>query len=98
VGSFFITQRPATRGETVQRQTQRWLVEHEFDLPRVLVLAGSRGAAAGALGLDYHADDSAKNCLDVIAESRAKPILVLPDRDDSAIARAREWGSGRPCR
>ena len=23
---FFLTQRPATRGDTVQRQTQRWLV------------------------------------------------------------------------
>ena len=46
---FFITQRPATEGQTVQRQTQRWLVEQGFDLPSVLVISGSRGAAAGAL-------------------------------------------------
>ena len=55
---FFITQRPATDGDTVQRQTQHWLVEQGFDLPSVLVIAGSRGAAAGALRLDYHVDDS----------------------------------------
>ena len=39
---FFITQRPATEGQTVQRQTQRWLVEQGFDLPSVLVISGSR--------------------------------------------------------
>ena len=42
---FFITQRPATDGDTVQRQTQHWLVAQGFDLPSVLVIAGSRGAA-----------------------------------------------------
>ena len=52
-----------------------------FDLPSVLVLAGSRGAAAGALRLDYHVDDSAQNCLDVIADSSARPILIVPDND-----------------
>ena len=62
---FFITQRPATEGQTVQRQTQRWLVEQGFDLPSVLVISGSRGAAAGALRLNFHVDDSAQNCLDV---------------------------------
>jgi hypothetical protein len=45
---FFITQRPATAGDTVQRQTQRWLHAHGFDLPSVLVTGGSRGAAAAA--------------------------------------------------
>ncbi len=49
---FFITQRPATDGDTVQRQTQRWLVEQGFDLPSVLVIArvarsGRRRASAG---------------------------------------------------
>ena len=62
---FFITQRPFTDGETVQRQTQRWLVAQGFDLPSVLVLRGSRGAAAAALGLDYHVDDRPQNCVDV---------------------------------
>ena len=49
---FFITQRPATVGQTVQRQTQYWLRQQGFDLPSVLVISGSRGAAAGALRLD----------------------------------------------
>jgi hypothetical protein len=89
---FFITQRPRTNGETVQRQTQRWLVEQGFDLPSVLVLAGSRGAAAGALRLDYHVDDSAQNCLDVIADSRARPILIVPDNDALSVMGARKLG------
>jgi hypothetical protein len=91
---FFITQRPGTEGETVQRQTQRWLVSQGFDLPSVLVLGGSRGAAASALRLNYHVDDSAQNCLDVISESRAKPILIVPHRDESIIASARKLGIG----
>jgi hypothetical protein len=89
---FFITQRPTTDGDTVQRQTQRWLVEQGFDLPSVLVLGGSRGAAAGALRLDYHVDDSPQNCLDVLSDSRAKPILVVPDDDESTVASARNLG------
>jgi hypothetical protein len=89
---FFITQRPKTNGETVQRQTQRWLVQQGFDLPSVLVLAGSRGAAAGALRLDYHVDDSAQNCLDVIADSTARPILIVPDNDALSVLGARKLG------
>jgi FMN phosphatase YigB (HAD superfamily) len=89
---FFITQRPRTEGDTVQRQTQQWLVAQGFDLPSVLVLGGSRGAAARALRLDYHVDDSAQNCLDVIADSRARPILIVPDTDEKMIAGARKLG------
>ncbi len=91
---FFITQRPKTDGGTVQRQTQQWLVEQGFDLPSVLVLGGSRGAAAAALRLNYHVDDSAQNCLDVIADSRAKPLLIVPDSDDATVASARKLGIG----
>src|SRR5262245_48784000 len=91
---FFITQRPKTDGDTVQRQTQRWLVEQGFDWPSVLVLGGSRGAAAGALRLDYHVDDSPQNCIDVLSDSRAKPILVVPDDDESTVASARKLGIG----
>lgn len=91
---FFITQRPATEGDTVQRQTQKWLVAQGFDLPSVLVLGGSRGAAAGALRLNYHIDDSAQNCLDVLSDSRAKPILVVPDKDEATVASARKLGIG----
>jgi hypothetical protein len=78
---FFITQRPATVGQTVQRQTQQWLRQQGFDLPSVLVISGSRGAAAGAIRLDYHVDDSPQNCLDVVSDSRARPILIVPEPD-----------------
>ena len=91
---FFITQRPFTEGETVQRQTQRWLVAQGFDLPSVLVLRGSRGAAAAALGLDYHVDDSPQNCVDVIADSTAKTILIVSESNTAAIASARKLGIG----
>jgi hypothetical protein len=91
---FFITQRPATQGDTVQRQTQRWLVGQGFDLPSVLVIGGSRGAAAGALRLDYHLDDSATNCLDVLSDSRARPILIVSSRDGSTARKARTLGIG----
>jgi hypothetical protein len=91
---FFVTQRPMTDGDTVQRQTQAWLVEQGFDLPSVLVLAGSRGAAAATLRLDYLVDDSAQNCLDVIADSSARPILIVPDDDESTVLSARNLGVG----
>ena len=91
---FFITQRPATDGDVVQRQTQRWLVKQGFELPSVLVIAGSRGAAAGALRLDYHVDDSPKNCIDVKSESGAKPLLIVPSPDDPMIVTARRLGIG----
>jgi hypothetical protein len=91
---FFITQRPATEGSTVQRQTQRWLVGQGFDLPSVLVLGGSRGAAAAALRLDYLVDDRAQNCLDVLADSGARPILIGPDSDEASVMSARKLGVG----
>jgi hypothetical protein len=91
---FFITQRPFTEGETVQRQTQRWLVAQGFDLPTVLVLSGSRGAAAKAIRLDYHVDDNSQNCFDVIADSSAKPILIIPPGQQTAITSARRLGIG----
>jgi len=91
---FFITQRPYTEGAVVQRQTQRWLVEQGFDLPSVLVIAGSRGAAAGALRLDYHVDDSPRNCIDVKSESGAKPLLIIEPDDDATMATARRLGIG----
>lgn len=91
---FFITQRPKTAGQTVQRQTQRWLVEQGFDWPSVLVMPGSRGKAAGALHLDYLVDDSPKNCVDVISDSRARALLILRERDDHMEASARRLGIG----
>jgi FMN phosphatase YigB (HAD superfamily) len=91
---FFITQRPATEGDTVQRQTQRWLIEQGFDMPSVLVIPGSRGAAAGALSLHYHVDDSPTNCVDIKSESKARPILIVADDDPTSIASARRLGIG----
>ncbi len=91
---FFITQRPFTDGETVQRQTQRWLAAQGFDLPSVIVLRGSRGAAAAALGLDYHVDDRPQNCVDVVADSKAKTILIVSESNTAAIASAKKLGIG----
>jgi hypothetical protein len=91
---FFITQRPATLGETVQRQTQKWLIEQGFDMPSVLVVPGPRGAAASALSLHYHVDDSPANCIDVKSESKANPIMIVDDDDPTAIASARRLGIG----
>ena len=91
---FFITQRPFTAGETVQRQTQRWLVAQGFDLPSVLVLHGSRGTAAAALRLDYHVDDRPQNCIDVSVDSNAKTILIVPESNQTAVASARKLGIG----
>jgi hypothetical protein len=91
---FFITQRPPTCGDTVQRQTQRWLVEQGFDLPSVLVIRGSRGAAAKALRLDYHVDDNPQNCMDIVADSDTKPILIVPAIFEGAIVNARKMGIG----
>jgi hypothetical protein len=91
---FFVTQRPATEGETVQRQTQRWLIQQGFDMPSVIVLSGPRGKLAAALHLDYLVDDSAKNGVDVISDSRARVLLVVRDADDTAEASARRLGLG----
>jgi hypothetical protein len=91
---FFITQRPATEGDTVQRQTQRWLVAQGFDLPSVLVIHRSRGAAANALRLDYHVDDIPQNCIDVKSDSDAKPILILAAPDEATMVSARKLGIG----
>ena len=91
---FFITQRPKTAGEAVQRQTQAWLVEQGFDWPSVLVMPGSRGKAAAALQLDYLVDDSPKNCVDVISDSKARALLILREADERIEASARRLGIG----
>jgi hypothetical protein len=91
---FFVTQRPATEGETVQRQTQRWLIQQGFDMPSVIVLSGARGKLAAALHLDYLVDDSPKNGVDVISDSKARVLLVLRDEDDAAETSARRLGLG----
>ena len=93
---FFVTQRPGSAGDTVQRQTQRWLVRQGFETPSVLVLQRSRGRLADALSLDYLVDDSTKNCVDVISESHTKALLVLGHAhlDHPRPARAKSLGIG----
>ncbi len=85
---FFITQRPKSAGASVQRQTQQWLVAQGFEWPSVLTLRGPRGRAAHALDLDFLLDDLPKNCVDVVSDSRCRPILVLREPDPDAEAAA----------
>jgi hypothetical protein len=63
-------------------------------MPSVLTLSGSRGRAAQALDLDFLIDDLPKNCIDVISDSKCRPILVLrqPDPEGEAAARRMRIG------
>jgi 5'(3')-deoxyribonucleotidase len=90
---FFITQRPATAGGTVQWQTHKWLVEHGFKTPSVIPLSGGRGKAASALRLDYLIDDTPQNCVDVLSDSSTRAILLV-EPDDVAQTSARRLGIG----
>ncbi len=91
---FFITQRPATAGGTVQWQTHKWLVEHGFSMPNVIPLSGGRGKAAAALQLDYLIDDTPQNCVDVLSDSSTRAILLVDPDDPIAEASARRLGIG----
>lgn len=91
---FFITQRPKSDGSSVQRQTQKWLVEQGFEFPSVLTLRGPRGKAAHALDLDFLIDDLAQNCVDVVSDSKCRPLLVLRKPDEAAEAAARQLKIG----
>jgi len=73
---IFLTTRPATAGDLVQLQSQRWLHDHGFEYPSVFVVRRSRGRIADALGLDAFVDDRPENCLDIAVDSTAKVILV----------------------
>lgn len=91
---FFLTNRPATAGDTVQFQTQWWIEAHGFYLPSVLTVPGLRGDVAGALRLDLIVDDLAVNCIDVASASLAKGLLVLRDDDDAVRQHAIDRGIG----
>ncbi len=90
----FVTQRPATAGQAVQRQSQLWLAQQGFEMPSVVVIAGSRGAAIHALRLTHHVDDSPQNCVDVKSDSAATPILVVRTPNDPTARQARKLGIG----
>ncbi len=89
---IFLTQRPFTAGRTVQVQSQRWLEQHGFTLPSVFVVTGSRGRIADALALDAVVDDRRDNCVDVLSDSQAHPILVLREQDRPVAASAKRLG------
>ena len=91
---FFITQRPATAGATVQWQTQKWLIQQGFSMPSVIPLSGARGKCAAALQLDYLIDDTPQNCLDVLSDSSTRAILIVDARDPLAESSARRLGVG----
>ena len=74
---LFLTRRPDTAGDTVQVQSQRWLRAHGFELPSVYVVSESRGKIAASLSLDVVIDDRPDNCVDVSADSSAKPVLAV---------------------
>ena len=89
---LFITQRPPTRGATVQKQTQAWLRRHGYDFPSVYTTRGSRGAIAVALNLDVVVDDRFEGCVDVVDESNARSVLVWREPDERVPTRARRLG------
>lgn len=72
---LFVTQRPSSAGETTQLQSQRWLQAHGFEWPSVFV-NGARGRVAHALSMDAVLDDRPENCLDVVTDSKAIPLLI----------------------
>jgi hypothetical protein len=82
---LFITTRPATAGVTVQVQSQKWLQSKGFALPSVFVVYGSRGKVASALNLDAVVDDRLDNCLDVIADSTARPVLFISEGSRQSV-------------
>lgn len=91
---IFLTKRPETAGFTAQVQTQRWLQANGFPLPSVYVVQGSRGRIAAAIGLDIVIDDRPENCLDVVADSKARAILVWREAEAQLPAAARRLGIG----
>ena len=90
--TFFVTQRPATAGDSVQRQSQRWLADQGFPLPSVIVHRASRGRLAAALELDFLVDDTVAHCVDVLDLSRTKPIFVCRKPDPVAETNAERLG------
>jgi hypothetical protein len=78
----FLINRPATRGATPQVQSQRWLEAKGFARPTVCATRRSRGQVASALDLDAIVAARPAHCLDVVAESDARPILIWRHDDD----------------
>ena len=91
---FFVTNRPASAGDTVQFQTQWWIERLGFYLPAVLTVPGSRGEIANGLRLDIIVDDLVMNCVDVVGASTAKALLLLRTGDNATRKHAIDRGIG----
>lgn len=75
---IFLTRQGRSSRGTPQVDAQRWLESKGFALPSVYVTSGSRGRIASALHLDVVIDCDPEDCVDVVAGSSAKAILVWP--------------------
>lgn len=91
---IFLTSRPFAPGDTLQRQTQRWLERCGFRLPSVFIVQQARGRIADALELDVVVDDRPEGCLDVVLESKARGILVWRGDASTVPNSAKRLGIG----
>ena len=91
---FFMTNRPASAGDTAQFQTQWWIERHGFYLPAVMTVPGSRGDVANGLRLDLVIDDLVINCVEVVSASTTKALLLLRNDDQVTHKHAQERGIG----
>jgi hypothetical protein len=91
---FFLTNRPASAGDSVQFQTQWWIERHGFFLPAVLTVPGSRGDIANGLRLDLLIDDMSLNCVEVVSASSSKALLMLRDEHKAVEEHAMSRGIG----
>ena len=91
---FFLTNRPASGGDTAQFQSQWWIEQHGFYLPSVLTVPGSRGDIANGLRLDLVVDDQMLNCVEVVSASTSKAILMLRSNDQAVRDHAINRGIG----
>jgi hypothetical protein len=60
----------------------------------VFVVTGSRGLIAASLGLDFVIDDRMENCMDVVADSKARALLVWREDAKPSPATAARLGIG----
>lgn len=91
---FFLTNRPASAGDSVQFQTQWWIEREGFFLPAVLTVPGSRGDIANGLRLDLLIDDLSINCVEVVSSSPTKALLMLREANQAIEDHATSRGIG----
>jgi hypothetical protein len=91
---FFLTNRPASAGDSVQFQTQSWIERYGFYMPSVLTIPGSRGEVANGLRLHLAIDDLLLNCIEVVSASTAKTLLLLRSGDKAIESHALQRGIG----